>query len=146
MQPVPYDGSEVTWRISVYGLVVKDNALLLAKSSREELFDVIGGGVDIGETLEEALEREAIEEGGVKVKMGKLLANELDWFYHRVDKKFYQTIQIYYLADFIETVGKPTDPYIEFAEFIPFEKLSEYPVLPVVTQVIQEHLLHAKRL
>ncbi|MBP7774964.1 NUDIX domain-containing protein, partial [Candidatus Woesebacteria bacterium] len=61
LEPVPYDGSEVTWRVSAYALIIRDGKLLLAKSKHEKFYDVIGGGVDIGETIEEALHREAAE-------------------------------------------------------------------------------------
>jgi len=39
LEPVLYDGSEITWRISTYSLIVRDNNLLLAKSKLEKYYD-----------------------------------------------------------------------------------------------------------
>jgi 8-oxo-dGTP pyrophosphatase MutT (NUDIX family) len=112
LEPVPYDGSEVTWRISAYVLITKDAQLLLAKSRLEKFYDVLGGGIDIGETIEEALHREALEEGGAYINIGKLLFVAQDWFYHRKGN-FHQTLQLYYEAEVIGELDQPTDPDIE---------------------------------
>lgn len=66
---------------------------------------MIGGGVDIGETIEEALHREAVEEAGTRIKIGKLLFTAMDWFYHRKGK-FYQTLQLYYQAEMMDGLKK----------------------------------------
>lgn len=51
-------------------LVEKDNKVLLAKAVRfkEEIYSVIAGFVEPGETLEEAVAREVEEEVGIKIK------------------------------------------------------------------------------
>ena len=47
-----------------------DDELLLAKSARNKsnMYGLIAGFVEVGETLEEAVQREAFEEVGVKLK------------------------------------------------------------------------------
>lgn len=50
-------------------IIIKDGKLLVTKRNKfgNEYYILIGGGVDVGETLEQALYRELAEESGVKV-------------------------------------------------------------------------------
>ncbi|MBP7774829.1 NUDIX domain-containing protein [Candidatus Woesebacteria bacterium] len=130
LEPVPYDGSEVTWRVSAYALIIKDGKLLVAKSRHEKFYDVIGGGVDIGETIEEALHREALEEAGAHIEIGKLLFTAMDWFYHRKGK-FYQTLQLYYQAELVSELEQATDPDIEWTGFVPITEVGHTYTLAV---------------
>ena len=142
LEPVPYDGSEITWRVSAYVLIVKDGNLLLAKNRLERFYDVLGGGVDIGETIEDTLDREALEESGVKIKIGKLLFNAMDWFYHRKGK-FYQTLQLYYEAELVGDASNPTDPDIEWTGFVPttdIETNYKLAASPFVVESIKHYL------
>lgn len=134
LEYVPYDGSEITWRISAYVLVVRDGKLLLAKNRLEKFYDVLGGGIDIGETIEDTLHREALEEGGAEISIGRLLFVSQDWFYHRKGK-FYQTLQLYYEAELIGDIGKPTDPDIEWTGFVPIDDVDAKYKLAVSTSV-----------
>lgn len=142
LEPVAYDGSGITWRISAYILVVKDDALLVAKSKHENFFDVIGGGVDLGENIEDALYREALEEAGVHIKVKKLLFTSVDWFYHRKGN-FHQTLQLYYEAEVVGEPGKPTDPEIETAQFVQISEIGvscQLAASPNVVTLIREYL------
>lgn len=61
-------GAEVTWRISVYAVVLNSNRdLLLVKPQNDTLWELPGGGVNVEETLFEALVRETKEETGYTV-------------------------------------------------------------------------------
>lgn len=147
LESVPYDGSEITWRVSAYVLIVKDGKLLLAKNRLEKFYDVLGGGIDIGESIEEALYREAKEEGGVTIRLGKLLFAEQDWFYHRKGK-FYQTLQLYYEAELIGEISRPTDPDIEWTDFVPIDEVDTKYKLAVSERAgksIKEYLLSLKK-
>jgi len=62
-------------RIRVAALVVKENRILLAdhmKGGRRYSL-LPGGGLEYGETLEEALVRELEEEAGLEIRVGDLL-------------------------------------------------------------------------
>lgn len=142
LEPVPYDGSEVTWRVSAYALIIKDRKLLLAKSRHEKYYDVIGGGVDIGETIEEALHREAMEEAGARIQIGKLLFTAMDWFYHRKGK-FYQTLQLYYQAELVGELEQATDADIGWTGFVPIAEVGPTYTLAVsesAERLINEYL------
>lgn len=56
-------------------IIIKDNKLLVTKRNKfgEEYYILIGGGVELGESLEEALYRELLEESGVQVANPRLV-------------------------------------------------------------------------
>lgn len=53
------------YRIATRALVIKDNKILLVREKDDDWWSFPGGGVDYGETILEALIREAVEELGV---------------------------------------------------------------------------------
>lgn len=136
-EDVPYDGSPVTWRISVYGLLLKNASALLVHHKDEKLFDIPGGGVELDEDIQQALAREGLEEAGWDLTPTRLLFTMNDWFYHMNDKKFYRTLQFYY-----EAVGKkiadPTDSRIVFADLVPLDELEKYQLYPNVERSLKE--------
>lgn len=133
---VAYDGSPVTWRISAYVMITKDDHVLLIKNTHEELYDIVGGGIELGETIPEAVAREALEEAGAVVQMGKLVHVYEDFFYHR-DGKYYQTLQLFYAAILNGELVSPKDQSVTFREFVPIAEVgTNYPVPPVVNQAL----------
>lgn len=67
-------------RISVRAFLIKDNALLLMLRNKngQKYYTYIGGGVEDGETLFEAIEREVSEEASLEVIAEKILARAID--------------------------------------------------------------------
>ncbi len=66
-------------RISAYGLLQRDNKMLLCRLSQKVgmnpgKWTLPGGGIDFGEDPEDAVVREFIEETGLTVKVDKLLS------------------------------------------------------------------------
>ena len=132
-QYVPYDGSPVSWRVSAYAIVIKDESVLIIKNRKEVLHDVIGGGIEMGETVEDALHREAMEEGGAEIEIGELIHTSFDWFYH-MRGSFHQTVQMFYLAKLVEDLKPPTEDDIEWVKFVPFLDIAQFP-LPTAVQI-----------
>lgn len=108
-------------RLAARGIIVHDNKLLVLKlngykhSKPIDYWCTPGGGVDRGEGLEAALEREMIEELGVKPVIGKLLYiqqyndeyNEnLEFFFHITNPKDYLNIDLSKTSHGIEEVEK----------------------------------------
>lgn len=93
--------SELFLRSSVRAIVIKDNRILLVTAKRHKpKFEFPGGGVDNGETEEQALVREVREETGLNIvsKPVKVLDYE-NYYYHTKDDTGWDSHLAYYTAD-----------------------------------------------
>lgn len=88
---------KLIFRPSVYGVLIEDGKILLSK--QWDGYDFPGGGVDLGETIDEALEREFWEETGLKVKRKEVVCCESNFFYAQTSKEYFHSILIYYLCE-----------------------------------------------
>lgn len=120
--------SELSWRPSVYGVFIKDNAVLLV-GQHGDGWDFPGGGIDLGETIEQAFVRETKEETGLNAEIGELLLARDDFFVHPTNHKTFATICLYYGGHV--TGDHITHGYVEAetsyagsAEWIPLEKIA----------------------
>lgn len=86
----------LNYRPSVYGIIIKDNKILLSKQN--DGYDFPGGGIEKGESIENALKREVWEETGIKIKPGKLIKATEDFFIGIETKKSYHSTLLYYLC------------------------------------------------
>ncbi|MEX0896005.1 MAG: NUDIX domain-containing protein [Patescibacteria group bacterium] len=134
---VPYDGSAVSWRVSLYGVCIIDEQLLLIKHKDEKFYDVPGGGIEMDETLEQALERESIEEAGWSLKTIRPILVKTDWFYHTEEARFYKSLQIYFEATGKQKLAAPTDQRIRFVELVPLKRLAEYELYPNLREAVE---------
>jgi 8-oxo-dGTP diphosphatase len=119
--------SELYFRPSVYGVVVQDGKVLLSKQWNG--YDFPGGGMDLGETIEEALVREVKEETGLDVRVGKVLACENSFFKMPFTGKYAHCILMYYLCEVtggeITTAHFSEDEkrYADMPEWIPLDRV-----------------------
>ncbi len=139
-QPVTYDGSSVEWRISGYGVIIHDDQVLLMQDKNNYLYTVPGGGVELGETIEEGIAREMQEELGAHIQVGKLLHSTEDWFYHAQEERFYHAVLLFYQADLVSQLGQPSDEKVTFAGFVPLIQLTAQNTNPLVWDVLQPFL------
>ncbi|MGE3769426.1 MAG: NUDIX domain-containing protein [Bdellovibrionales bacterium] len=88
--------ADLQLRNSIYGVVIKDGHILLVP--QWDGWDFPGGGIDMGETLKEALEREVQEETGMSVTadLTEALFVGEDFFIHPSTKKPYHCVLLYY--------------------------------------------------
>lgn len=87
---------ELVFRPSVYGLVIEEGKILLSK--QWDGYDFPGGGVEIAETVEEALKREVWEETGIEVSVGEVIHCESSFFKSRHSGKCFHAVLVYFLC------------------------------------------------
>ena len=66
--------------IRVGALIARDGKLLMVQSSHDYLYSV-GGRIKMGETAEEAIVREVLEETGIRMAVKRLIAVHENYFY-----------------------------------------------------------------
>jgi len=79
---VEIDQNKFFFRPSAYGVIVKSGKVLLLRNKSNGKYWFPGGGVEVGEKIEKGLEREIIEETGLKVEIGELLLTKENFFYY----------------------------------------------------------------
>jgi 8-oxo-dGTP diphosphatase len=112
-------------------IVIKDENVLLVSSKYqdEEFYLFPGGGMEFGETIEEAAVRETFEETGVKVKIKDLFhVNE----YIYADDWNKRSVSIFFLAEVVEILEPTTDDKGKIKEirWIKLSELDNYDVKP----------------
>ena len=141
---------EVSWRPSAYGVVIRDGQILLSPQHGIG-HDLPGGGVNIGEALEQAVLREVKEETGVDVRVTKLLAVRDNVFVWKPDEPaergVFHSVMMYYLCEYVsgdmstDGFDEEEKEYAELAEWIPLSRLdtiksaSSYDWREIVRQV-----------
>jgi 8-oxo-dGTP diphosphatase len=130
--------SELQWRPAAYGIVIKDNNVLLSKQFGK--YDLPGGGVELSEKLEEGVMREVKEETGLDVQHPVAIGIENNFFQsaHSVENKSYHSVSIYYVCEYIggelsiDGFGEDEKEYAEIAEWVPLEKLDEIEIASTI--------------
>lgn len=121
--------ADLAFRPSVYGVAIRDGKVLLVP--QWDGYDFPGGGVDLGETLDEAFRREVFEETGLTVERGEILACESDFFIHPASQKPYHCILSYYACRSIvgeisdANFGESEKEYAKKAEWVSLERIHE---------------------
>lgn len=83
---------EIKKRISVDAVIIKNGKILLVKEKDLNLWEMPGGGIEKGETLEEALKREVHEETGYEVlSILENLGSEHQYFYAENKDVYYDS-------------------------------------------------------
>ena len=99
---------ELFFRPSVYGVLIENNKIMLSK--QWDGYDFPGGGIELGETIPEALRREFHEETGIRIKIGKLVNFEENFFEFRYQKLRSHSFLFYYTCKKIG--GDPSEQHL----------------------------------
>jgi len=115
-------------RLIVSAVVEKDGLLLLGRKRADvgpypNTWHLIGGGVDDGEPLTDAIKREIKEEAGIEVEIGKSLGFDEDYEPNKHGEMTHY-IFLVFQAKYISGELKPDDD-IEKLEWISREKISQ---------------------
>jgi len=100
------DDEEIHWRASAYALVRNDaGEVLMVKPSWHDKWELPGGGVEVEETLSQAIVRECMEETGYRVTITSVTPIHVgEQFFKgvRVDK-FFHSIYVVYAGELIDS-------------------------------------------
>lgn len=122
---------QLSFRPSVYGVIVDNGKVLLAR--QWDGYDFPGGGINLGETIEEALIREVKEETGFDVKPLNLIGCEADFHKMTFNQNFAHCILIYYQCKIIGgklskdnlDAASHENEYMDIAQWIDFQEVSK---------------------
>jgi ADP-ribose pyrophosphatase YjhB (NUDIX family) len=67
------ESGKFVFRMGVYGILRQNDTILFVKSKWAKILEFPGGGVEINETIPNALTREIKDETGLEVEPGKFL-------------------------------------------------------------------------
>jgi ADP-ribose pyrophosphatase YjhB (NUDIX family) len=97
---------ENSWfRYRTGAFILKDDKMLFVKSKFGGYFYMIGGGVSLGETSVDCIEREILEETGIHAKVERLAVVAENFFKGKggtIDGFDCHTIEFYYLVKVID--------------------------------------------
>ncbi|MDD2680963.1 MAG: NUDIX hydrolase [Patescibacteria group bacterium] len=121
------------FRPSVYGLLIKDGKILL--SPQHDGYDFPGGGVNMDESLSEALQREFWEETGLKVEMGKIVEAHSSFYKPsnrngHIKDEYWNCQLLYFIVKQIggelslDYIDEDEKDYISLATWVDIDKLN----------------------
>ncbi len=84
------------FRPSVYAAIIHDGSVLLVHAPSTGRYMFPGGGVHLGERLEEALRREVREETGLEIVIERFAAFKEDFFYYDPGDRAYHAYLFFY--------------------------------------------------
>jgi 8-oxo-dGTP diphosphatase len=133
-EEVEVDANKLSFRPSVYGLLIKEDKVLL--SPQWDGYDFPGGGIEIHESIEEALLREYWEETGLEVKMNEILDARSSFFAPRAkgpngEVKYWNCQLLYFLVTqtggklLIDNLEEKEKEYTKLAVWMNFEDLDK---------------------
>jgi len=123
------DGTVGTLRAAA--LIIKDNKLLVAKSADYDCYYLVGGGIKINESSEEAVVREVFEETGHKLKVDRLAFVQERFFevagqrHHHIGFFYLMKNRAIDIAD-----ANVTDISKETLHWLPIETLGDINLVP----------------
>ncbi|MDA3839606.1 MAG: NUDIX domain-containing protein [Patescibacteria group bacterium] len=94
---------KLLFRPAGYAVVIDSDKVLLCNTKSTGKYWFPGGGVDLGEKLEDAIKREVREETGIEIEVEKFLTFQEIFFYYEPLDEAYQNFSFFYLCKPITT-------------------------------------------
>ncbi|MGD8880669.1 MAG: NUDIX hydrolase [Desulfobacterales bacterium] len=129
-----------TPRVAVGAVVFNNNRVLLVRRGQppsEDLWAIPGGSVEIGETLQEAAEREIFEETGITIRAGEPV-----YTFDAIKRDDAGRIRFHYVivdldGDYVAGDPKAGDDAVE-ARWVTAHEIDELPVSPPTLKLLKE--------
>ncbi len=113
-------------KIVVAAVIERDGAFLIAQRRADDsfpgLWEFPGGKVDPGESPEEALRRECLEELAVEIEVNRIR----DAIFHRYET--FSVLLLFYNCQIVRGEPKPIE--CDNPRWVPLKELDKYPLLP----------------
>ncbi|GAB3654214.1 NUDIX domain-containing protein [Echinicola sediminis] len=134
---------ECCYRISVKALIEDSKGDFLLIKEDNGLWDLPGGGLDHGESAQEGIIRELMEEMGI---IPSFVAEQPLLFFTCINPKGEQIANIVYRVELPHLAFKPSPECMEIKFFSPDEDLEQftYPNVPLFAQVLKKFRMHKK--
>ncbi|ALR99860.1 hypothetical protein ATZ33_00220 [Enterococcus silesiacus] len=118
----------------VGAIIMSDLGLLVASNAKEPYYYSVGGRVKMHETLDDAIEREVIEETGTKIERKTLGFIHENFFTSDLTGETYHELSFYYYVE-LKNSTISCHSYNEFDEqeqlqWVPFEELPQADLRP----------------
>lgn len=147
-----FSGETYSCGVRVAGVWVRQGCILLQREENGQEYAVPGGHIRIGETLEDGLKREWMEETGLAIRCQRMLwTEECFWEWKG---KLTHSLTFYYRIDLEKETALPCDMQLHahkdnsriLLEWVPVEKVGELVVYPefLKTEIhrLQESVQH----
>lgn len=130
------DGNK-RFRYRACALIIEDGYILFAKNNLDDYYYSIGGAVEVGETLEDAVKREVLEETGEAYEIDRLMFFHENFFTGAGTLSGFECHEIafYFLmkpkgkkelkCNSVATCGEEENVY-----WLPIDKLKDYKAFP----------------
>ena len=120
----------------VITVITRGDEILLAKNAKNKsnMYGLIAGFVEVGETLEEAVARETQEEIGLKLKNIQYLSSQ-PW-------PFPSNLMIAFKAEYASGEIELQEEEISDAQFFKFDQLPEIPFAVSIAHAMIQHVIH----
>jgi 8-oxo-dGTP diphosphatase len=83
-------GRIYTYRLGAYAVVFDADQRVAVVKNRHGYYFLLGGGVEPGETMEEALQREVLEESGYDIHIHRKLGEAIEYLRAERDQQHFE--------------------------------------------------------
>lgn len=98
-QIVKVNRDKFFFRPSVYGIIIYENKILLLRNKSNGKLWLPGGGLNIGESNENCLKRETLEETGIDIIVKDFLLFRENFFYYEPLDEAYHAFLFFYICE-----------------------------------------------